>query len=437
MDPQISFRSAAEPASAQDQGAGRFGVARAVLVSILVFRASLDNVLSEFDVSLLGLPIGAVLNVAVIACVAVIIGTRQGTTPIRIGPFWPALLALCAVATLYSPVPANAVRFLAVLATYLALFAVPQALVSHERDVPPFLKVILASALIPFLFGYLGWGADRVASTFTHPNIFAFYICVVLFAVLFVLTAPLYELNAVEWVLLGLIGLAGAGLLLSTQTRGAWLALAASTAIYALLYERRLLWGALIMPLLLLVPSVQQRLSDLGEETQYIGNGMIANSYEWRVMLWESALSWFWQSPITGFGLVSFPVYSPQFFAWEAEGFNSHNVYIQLLFETGFLGAILFTFIFAEITWKAYRSRRGKPMAFAFTVMICAYYMLICYSDNILYYLSFNWYYWLLLGTLRAWLALPPEDEIEGSASQHFGDGIPPMRSHSSTSGIG
>jgi hypothetical protein len=37
----------------------------------------------------------------------------------------------------------------------------------------------------------------------------------------------------------------------------------------------------------------------------------------------------------------------------------------------------------------------------------CAY-LLVCYSDNMLDYLAFNWYFWFLLGTACACIADQP-----------------------------
>ena len=37
-------------------------------------------------------------------------------------------------------------------------------------------------------------------------------------------------------------------------------------------------------------------------------------------------------------------------------------------------------------------------------VCILMGYVLECYSDNMHFYLSFNWYFWFVIGTICAWV---------------------------------
>ena len=401
-----------------------FDVARRTILLLILIRASLDNLLNAIE-SAVGVPIGALLNVTVIASAIVIFSANPDRRRLNLGIFWPLLFLVCAASIANTPDKIAAFRFLAVLATFCALFIVPAVLVRHERDVVPSLKVILLSSIAPILVGFANFGAERAQSTFPHPNILAFYLASIIITIALVWLSKLFTLNMSERALLVcLSGLCGIMLVL-TQTRAAWVALALTFGVIAVLYDRRLLLGVLAMPLLLLVPQIQERFLDLKETTEYIGEGMIANSYEWRLMLWESAFTWIKRDPIFGYGLFSFQMYSPKFFHWDMNGFNAHSVYVQLLFETGLFGLVFFVMIFATVAFTAFRCWRNAPEAAAFIFALCVFYLTICYSDNIMFYLSFNWYFWLLLGTLRAWLLLPKNPQHQGIA----GLAIPPARS--------
>jgi O-antigen ligase len=124
------------------------------------------------------------------------------------------------------------------------------------------------------------------------------------------------------------------------------------------------------------------------------------------MILWESSFTYIWQRPIFGYGLDSFPFYSPAFFPLERTmGFNAHNVYIQVIFEMGFVGLIGFVLIFCRsFGWLArfWRfDRRGVSVAAAVMVV----YLIGCYSDNVLEYLTFDWCFWLFFGLVFAQLS--------------------------------
>ncbi|WP_293866541.1 O-antigen ligase [uncultured Alsobacter sp.] len=387
---------------------GLANAARQVLFGVLLVRASLDNALNA-----LGGPIGAVLNIVVIAAAVILLRASSGDKRNAIGPVWPIFFVLCGFSILHTPDKVGAVRYLATLLTYCALFAAPFGLIRHPRDIVKILNVIIASSAVPIIYGFIRFDAERAQSTFPHPNIFAFYLAVLLITLVFVWFSRLYSHTTAERALLAGVGGAASLLLVMTQTRGAWVGIALAFGLIALLHHRKLLWGALFAPLLLLVPQIQERLLDLKGETEFIGNGIIVNSYEWRLMLWDAAFTWIRQDPIFGYGLFSFQIHAPTFFFLDTEGFNAHSVYVQLLFETGVFGFLAYVALFLWIAWGALKNYRRSREAAAFTIALVAFYMSICYSDNILGYLSFNWYFWLLLGTLRASMLLRLTDEAD------------------------
>jgi O-antigen ligase len=97
--------------------------------------------------------------------------------------------------------------------------------------------------------------------------------------------------------------------------------------------------------------------------------------------------------------LYSFPYYSPTFFPLETErGVDAHNVYVQLLFETGLAGLAAYVWIFwRKFTWllRCWAiDRRRLTMIAALTGV----FLLTGYSDNLLEYVSYGWCYWFALG---------------------------------------
>ncbi len=118
------------------------------------------------------------------------------------------------------------------------------------------------------------------------------------------------------------------------------------------------------------------------------------------MILWQSALVWFWERPIFGWGLSSFGHYVTQFFPLPIEGdtFESHSVYVQLLFETGVIGLCAYLWLYVRVIARmATLILRGERWAGMLLAMIAAY-LLMAYSDNMLYYLVPTWYMWFVLG---------------------------------------
>jgi O-antigen ligase len=190
-----------------------------------------------------------------------------------------------------------------------------------------------------------------------------------------------------------------------TQTRSAWIACLVVFIGYGLLHKRRyLLYIAGVVLICLFIPAIQQRLLDLGSDNQIVGYQDKLNSFAWRVALWESALSWMEPSRyLLGYGIGAFREYAPTYFA-RSQGFkwDAHNVYVQWFFDVGFLGL-------ASYLWIHFRTLQSlRPLvvidrqaAFTTSALIVSY-LLMSLSDNMMYYLAFNWYYWFAVGASSA-----------------------------------
>jgi O-antigen ligase len=188
--------------------------------------------------------------------------------------------------------------------------------------------------------------------------------------------------------------------LVATKTRSAWLGCLILFLVYGLISDKRVLVLTLVFPVFALaIPSVRDRVTDLAVGNEYVGWVRDVNAYAWRKILWQKAFAFILQKPWFGFGLYSFPYYSPTFFPLETErGVDAHNVYVQLLFETGLAGLAAYLWIFCRKFIWLVRSWHVDKRRLSMIIAVTAVYMINAYSDNLLEYVSYGWCYWFALG---------------------------------------
>ena len=124
----------------------------------------------------------------------------------------------------------------------------------------------------------------------------------------------------------------------------------------------------------------------------------------WRFRLWESSVDSIKRRPFTGYGLGSFQELSADFFNLEKNGAPAHNAYLELLFETGLIGllshlAIYFTVLKVFFS-RIWRQTKEKSIEATLLFSYVIGYIFVGVSDNTLYYLSFNWYFWFFVGLI-------------------------------------
>jgi O-antigen ligase len=171
----------------------------------------------------------------------------------------------------------------------------------------------------------------------------------------------------------------------------------------------------------LVVPAIRDRISELASGNEYSGWVTQLNSYAWRELLWEKALSYIWQNPIFGYGLESFHFYSPFFFPLEPEGTHAHNVYIQVLFESGLIGLIAFIWLFWRLFSWLLRYSRVDTRSVMMAAALIGVYIVACYSDNLLEYLSVNWCFWFTSAAILWRIAQSPSRVSGLGRRQRFG----------------
>jgi O-antigen ligase len=390
---------------------------RTGLVALILIRPLCDRIYALGNLEIGSHPIsyGALVNVAVILAFVCNFSQVWRSVPAKFRTLWWPFLFLAFAAAIYSPVQSDALRKFLTYFCFFIMFLFAFVVVRSERDFAYFLKMIILSSVLPVIYGLFQVAAgldlfdSRVQSTFSHPNIFAFYILIVIGIILFLQSTVLLKVSGQLRLILTVYLLPLVILLAFTKTRNAWIGCVVQFLVYGIVYDRKALVLLLLAPLIgLAIPGVADRLSDLSSGNDYLGGagGVNVNAFTWRQILWESSFTYIWQRPFFGYGLDSFPFYSPEFFPLEPiHGVNAHNVYIQVIFEMGFVGLISFSLLF----WRSFvwlgrfwpLDKRGVSIAASMMLV----YLICCYSDNVFEYLTFDWSFWLFFGLVFAELS--------------------------------
>lgn len=393
--------------------AGFIGGLRSGMVGLLLIRPLCDRFfeLARFNFSGKDISYGAAINLIVISAVALVLYRLRNQVQVTLWRAWVPFLLITLAASLYSPVAVDGFRKFLTYVSYMGMFVLPFVMIRTERDVLYFLKIAILSSLGPVVYGLfqLGSGWDwyqgtRIASSFSHPNIFAFYLLTTIGTILSLLLSQRFVLAKATRNMLRLYLIPLLILLLATKTRSAWLGCFLLFGVYGLIADKRVLVLTFALPVCaLFVPAVRERLMDLTSGNQYVGWVQDVNAYAWRKLLWQKATSYIAQRPLFGYGLYSFPYYSPTFFPLETErGVDAHNVYIQLLFETGLMGLLSYLWIFGRKLQMLFRYWRLDRPALTMTASMLCVYLITCYSDNLLEYVSYGWCYWFTFGVIFA-----------------------------------
>ncbi len=181
----------------------------------------------------------------------------------------------------------------------------------------------------------------RVGSTFENPNVLGEYLVLIIPVAIAMLWGQKSWIS--KLVTLGLTAIM-LGCLVYTYSRGAYVGLILAFALFAVLRDRRFIIlgviGLLMLPFVL-PASVINRFAS-------IGNLNDTSSF-YRISVWLGSLKLaqdYWLSGI-GLGLEPFKLVYPKYSLNAAYAHHSHNIYIQLMIETGIAGLLMFFAIIA------------------------------------------------------------------------------------------
>ncbi|HEX5422882.1 MAG TPA: O-antigen ligase family protein [Candidatus Acidoferrales bacterium] len=379
----------------------------------------MDRVFDAMRIHVAGMEMtaGAFLNLGILGLAALLTLRRAGSIsfPLRI---WAPFILVAGASIAWSSDKAGGIRAFLVLLTYVSFLAMPFLVRAAFRHSGYLLKAIVYSSAVPVAVGLielalsLGSG-NRLQSTFIHPNGFAFYLMVILGVIFFLLSSSSVQFTSFVRKLIipysGLLLL----LLILTQTRSAWAGTFLILATYAIFINRRYLLFLPLLPLLLFIPTVAGRLSNLEHGTTYTGAmGSRAdqlNSFAWRELMWESAFADVADSPVFGKGLASFAPNSLNFFPlanggqeYYRGGIGAHSVYVQTYYETGGVGLLCYLLIYVSLFFRVVRHFKYDPRGATMLASIILAYMAANFSDNVLDYGSVNIYFFGFTGIVLA-----------------------------------
>ncbi len=162
-----------------------------------------------------------------------------------------------------------------------------------------------------------------------------------------------------------------AGLLLLSQSRGAWLAVATSGGLLVAGRRRWPWWGALAATSLVAVGALGALGVALPRATGWPLVDQAGTTLAARRELWRQALELLAEQPGTGIGLNNFPLVHGQRPEYEGsfvyQGFpHAHNTLLQAGLDYGVPGMVAVVGLMSGVAWMVWRGQRrlrGSPLA--------------------------------------------------------------------------
>ena len=231
-----------------------------LLLLIILFRASGDIVFesTKFSIGTMQIGVGGLINIFVILIAFLLVVEKPSFLPKKMLSMWVPFLIMGLVGIIIAPVKGDAIRLYLALISYFAIFISAFYVVRSPDDFKRCIRIILWSSVLPAVYGLvdiavhgavIGPNGARLQSTFSHPNIFAFYLTLVVSLGLYVLKSDTYSLTTRNRLILTGYTFLMLALLMLTQTRSAWIACFLLFAVYGLIFERRYLLYLILIPL--------------------------------------------------------------------------------------------------------------------------------------------------------------------------------------------
>lgn len=295
--------------------------------------------------------------------------------------------------------------FSAFLLGYL-IFDTPQKLTNLAR-------LIIFSAIIPSIVawgqlltrgGFYDGERWRLVGTFTHPNMLALYLVLVISLTLFV-TLNLRK-NTVLKIPYALLAIFFIVPLLFTYTRVAWLAIAFILFAVGVYRFRKLLLISILAFFILyfFAPFFQDRVSTLS------GIGA-ADSSSWRLELWRDMTEYIKDKPWFGYGPGTASTFLGKNIPRLLVETEPHNDYLRIWLESGIFVLLSYLWIFIDYLkrlWLGFKleSRPRLKMLIFFLAFFTIAMGGASLTDNVLKDAVMQWEFWSLSGGVLASLKI-------------------------------
>lgn len=299
-----------------------------------------------------------------------------------------ALIILFFTVLIYSTVTSYFIRdsisVFAVHGLFIAFYFVVVRTINTKQKLYLLMLFLLISAALTSLYGIYqyytgGTSADawidktmfedirsRVGATFNNPNILGEYLIMMIplgLAALWYRKKPFYKI-----VFMGMLALMGICMIL-TFSRGAWLGLLLALVSFFVVRDKRLF--ILLLVVLLIMPvvlpqSIMNRFTSIGNMQD------TSSSYRMSILMGSLRMAQdYWVSGI-GLGSQAFKAIYPKYSLAAAYALHSHNIYLQVILETGIAGALIFALLIIVFI-RAMLSQQGRAKdRFLSTLMIAA-----------------------------------------------------------------
>lgn len=373
------------------------------LCGLFFIRPLLDKFLISVRIVLPGLDLGLGGIVALGLSVGTflwVLTSPQDTARLAQKIVWlyVVFFLVCVSAWGLSPEKARAVKVLNGYASVLSILVLVLLHVRKESQARRVLQCMQYAPILPLLIGFGAYvtHGGRLAATFTHPNILAFFLLIAMGMLFFQLDQNKALRGASLWQISFLWVLAVS--LLLTQTRSGWAAGLLMVGIYVLVFNRRwLIPTVAIIALLAMLPWVQEHLLNV---VSVYGDRMSVNeqsSLGWRLSTWSDLIGQAIHRPLFGYGLQAD-------YHMVEEGLAAHNDYLRWFIEAGLIGVLAYfgPYLYVLLHVISHRAQfpRGSILVQLCGFLICFIpaFLLMSVTENLASYITIHWYFWGLIG---------------------------------------
>lgn len=387
-------------------------------LTLIFIRSSLDY-MKNFGGEGRALNLAAVVSLALIVLgIFYVLFLRINILKLSDAKPFLLFIAICGLSISYSINPlmsfSDWLRLLSVFSVYL----LTRLIFTSESKIKIALTAILLSSLLPILLGYYqlitgngviyDGGQKRLVGAFLHPNAFASYLIIIL---IFCTSQLLEGAHFINKRLMQITAFLTGVIFIFTLSRGAWIVFALALVLMGILRYRKLL-GLLpfFLVLMLAVPAVRHRITNMAEPNQYARG---RSAWDWRVDTWEEIGNMVAEKPILGHGLSTVE---------EEFHLLTHNDYLRLLAEVGGVGFVIYLILALCLwrnTWRDF-IQSHSPVIKSFQVgtlaMIAAFFVRE-FADNTLRNTVVMIYFWIFIALVRN-ISLLESDEFHDIADQ-------------------
>ncbi len=336
------------------------------------------------------------------------------------------LVYFCAAVSSFAMV--KSLSIWAIYTVFIGAYFLMINLIKNRKQLNNLLITFVVSGLLVCAYGIcqyiFGWDTQqawmdeemfsdikmRIYSTLENPNVLGEYILLVL-----PVSIGLMWTGKKIWHKLVYAGISAVllGALILTFSRGCWVGLMVAAAIFITFVAGKL-WGLglIALPIIpaILPESIINRFTSIGD--------MKDSSTSYRVYIWMGTLAMirdFWISGI-GMGAEAFKAVYPFYSYNGIVAPHSHNLFLQILVESGIMGIVLFGIIlcfFLKRMATGYQLAGGKGASLS--TIICAISAGVCgflvqgLFDNCFYNYRVLLIFWMVIGMGMAAVKLTKE----------------------------